>query len=115
VERCSTGNQTASDDAVEHGSTSSRPSDDAAAHDGPDPTVTVGGLDGGGFYVADDGSGIPPEDRERVFEEGYSASSSTGLGLAIVREIATAHGWTVRATESADGGAQFEFRPEGQD
>jgi PAS domain S-box-containing protein len=116
VEHRSTSNQTASDDAVEHGSTSSRPSDDAAAaHDGPDPTVTVGGLDGGGFYVADDGSGIPPEDRERVFEEGYSASSSTGLGLAIVREIATAHGWTVRATESADGGAQSEFRPEGHD
>jgi PAS domain S-box-containing protein len=115
VEHGSTSNQTASDDAVEHGSPSSRPSDDAADHDGPDPTVTVGGLDGGGFYVADDGPGIPPEDRERVFEEGYSASSSTGLGLAIVREIATAHGWTVRATESADGGAQFEFRPECQD
>jgi signal transduction histidine kinase len=101
---------------VEHGSTSSRPSDDAAAdHDGPDPMVTVGGLDRGGFYVADDGPGIPPEDRERVFEEGYSASSSTGLGLAIVREIATAHGYTVQATESAAGGAQVEFRPAGLD
>jgi signal transduction histidine kinase len=70
-------------------------------------TVTVGSLDGG-FYVADDGVGIDPADRETVFEPGYSTGGSTGLGLAIVRRIADAHGWSVRAVESDRGGARFE-------
>jgi signal transduction histidine kinase len=74
-------------------------------------TVTVGPLaDGAGFYVADDGSGIPEAERESVFEHGTSTAGSTGLGLTIVRTIAEAHGWTVAATESDAGGARFEFR-----
>lgn len=63
------------------------------------------------FYVADNGVGIPPADRDQVFEDGYSTSrDGTGLGLAIVRQIASAHGWEVTVTESDDGGARFEFR-----
>jgi PAS domain S-box-containing protein len=62
-----------------------------------------------GFYVADDGPGIPPEDRERVFEDGYSTSDAgTGLGLRIVREVAGAHGWSVTAGESREGGVRIE-------
>jgi PAS domain S-box-containing protein len=62
-----------------------------------------------GFYVADDGPGIPPEERERVFEPRYSTrSEGTGLGLSIVRRVVDAHGWTVQATESGTGGARFE-------
>jgi len=80
----------------------------AVEHGGTDVTVRVGPLDGG-LYVADDGPGIPPEDRERVFESGYSTSDDgTGFGLAIVSEIASAHGWDVHLAESEDGGARFE-------
>ncbi|WP_135851741.1 PAS domain-containing sensor histidine kinase [Halorussus salinus] len=57
-----------------------------------------------GFYVADDGPGIPPEARDRVFDANYStAADGTGLGLAIVRQVVEAHGWSVGVTESAAG------------
>jgi signal transduction histidine kinase len=74
-------------------------------------TVTVGRLtDCDGFYVADDGTGIPSEDRDKVFESGFTTESSgTGLGLAIVDSITTAHDWVVEVTEASDGGARFEF------
>lgn len=77
-------------------------------HAGPDVTVTVGALTGG-FYVEDDGRGIPPDMRESIFDYGES-QSGTGIGLAIVNEIAESHGWTISVTESSDGGARFEFR-----
>ncbi|KDS90388.2 HTR-like protein [Halorubrum saccharovorum] len=81
----------------------------AIEHASEDVTVTVGDLDGG-FYVADDGSGIPENDRERVFETGYSTNEDgTGFGLEIVETVAEAHGWDVRVTDAAGGGARFEF------
>ncbi|WP_083861932.1 response regulator [Halogeometricum pallidum] len=109
VEHGSTGHRTMSGDAVEHGSTGSQASpDDAVEHGDGTVTVSVGNLTDG-FYVADDGPGISAEDRDKVFEHGYSTErDGTGYGLAIVREIADAHGWEVRVTESADGGARFE-------
>ena len=75
-------------------------------------TITVGPLDGRhGFFVEDDGPGIPSEERETVFEYGHTtAEEGTGLGLAIVEEIAEAHGWTVSLAESETGGARFELR-----
>jgi signal transduction histidine kinase len=75
-------------------------------------TVTVGGLsDGDGFYVTDDGVGISEEDREDVFESGYTTNEEgTGFGLAIVTDIADAHGWEVTLAESESGGARFEIR-----
>jgi len=77
--------------------------------DGEGVTITVGDLDDG-FFVADDGPGIPESDRDRVFEVGYStAASGTGFGLRIVRQAAEAHDWDVRLTESAGGGARFEI------
>jgi PAS domain S-box-containing protein len=88
----------------------------ARDHGGEDVEVTVGRLsdpDTGtqtGFYVADDGPGIPSEESARVFETGYSTQSGgVGLGLSIVEEVATAHGWNVRVTEGPDGGARFEI------
>jgi signal transduction histidine kinase len=95
-------------------------------HGGPD--ITVGTIDGQrtGWYLEDDGPGIPPDDRDEVFEPGVTSSTEgTGLGLAIVERIADAHGWTVAVTESdtddgpasdnsadervGSGGARFEF------
>ena len=78
-------------------------------HAGPDVTVTVGDLPDG-FYVADDGPGIPESNREDVFEAGYStAGTGTGFGLRIVAEVAAAHGWDVAVTDGVDGGARFEI------
>ncbi|QHS15917.1 PAS domain-containing protein [haloarchaeon 3A1-DGR] len=83
----------------------------AVEHGGRDVTITVGVLpDGDGFYVADDGPGIPETERDHVFEAGHStADDGTGFGLSIVREIATAHGWNVRVVDADSGGARFEF------
>jgi PAS domain S-box-containing protein len=81
----------------------------AVEHASEAATVTVGCLDEG-FYVADDGPGIPPEERDRVLEYGYTNSQDgTGIGLAIVRTVAEAHGWEITVTESDSGGARFEF------
>ncbi|WP_436908227.1 PAS domain-containing sensor histidine kinase [Halosimplex marinum] len=88
-------------------------------HGGSDVTVRVGTLDEeAGFYVEDDGPGIPEDVRGEVFDRGVTTDDDgTGFGLAIVREIAEAHGWEVAATESDAGGARFEFAgvPRGDD
>jgi len=83
----------------------------AVLHAGPDVTVEVGPLGGQfGFYVRDDGPGIPTAERDDVFEYGHTtAEEGTGIGLAIVKQIADAHGWDVALDESPAGGAQFEF------
>ena len=102
VEHGSTDSRTQSDDSVEHGST--------GGSDAAGVTVTVGDLDDG-FYVEDDGPGIPEDERERVFDSGYStAENGTGFGLAIVGRIVEAHGWAVEVAEGDDGGARFELR-----
>ena len=82
----------------------------AVEHGGENVTVTIGETDDGdGFYVADDGAGIPDAMKDRVFQNGFSTlSDGTGFGLAIVSEIADAHGWEVEVTESQGGGARFE-------
>ncbi len=67
----------------------------------------------GGFYVADDGVGIPAEDRDAIFDQGYTTaadSGGSGLGLAFVRKFADVYGWDLAVTESEGGGARFEFR-----
>jgi len=83
----------------------------AVEHGGRDVTVTVDSLaDDAGFYVADDGPGVPPEQRDRILEHGYSTSrEGTGFGLSIVENIVSAHDWELTITESEDGGARFEI------
>jgi signal transduction histidine kinase len=78
-------------------------------HAGDDVAIHVGRLPDG-FYLEDDGPGIDPEDREEVFEAGYTTNrDGTGFGLNIVKETAVAHGWSVDITDGSDGGARFEF------
>ncbi|WP_233526053.1 sensor histidine kinase [Actinomadura spongiicola] len=69
--------------------------------------------------VIDDGTGVAPEDRERVFErfarlaEGrHRDAGGTGLGLAISRDIAEAHDGSLVLTDRLDGspGARFVLR-----
>ncbi|MDZ7688268.1 MAG: ATP-binding protein [Halobacteriales archaeon] len=75
-------------------------------------TVTVDRIDDeetDGFYVADDGPGIPEGVRDDIFESGYSTSEGgAGLGLSIVEEVAETHGWEVEVTESEEDGTRFE-------
>ncbi|WP_135828351.1 PAS domain-containing sensor histidine kinase [Halorussus halobius] len=85
-------------------------------HGGEDVTVRVGRLDDAesdsraGFFVADDGPGIPPADREAVFEYGFTSRSGTGIGLAVVRDVVDAHDWRISVTDGREGGARFEVR-----
>jgi two-component system sensor histidine kinase TctE len=65
--------------------------------------------------VEDNGPGIPPEERERVFERFHrllgSKADGNGLGLAIVREIADLHSAEVTLTEGTGGsGALFQVK-----
>jgi two-component system, OmpR family, sensor histidine kinase QseC len=84
--------------------------DNAARYSPPGSTVHVQIANSGGttrLSVSDEGTGIPPELRERVFESYYrvpgAPGEGSGLGLAIVREIAAQHGATVELT-GGDGG-----------
>jgi signal transduction histidine kinase len=67
--------------------------------------------------IDDDGDGIPPSERERIFERFVRLeeardrdSGGSGLGLAIVAEIVAAHGAAVAVLESPNGGVRFEVR-----
>jgi PAS domain S-box-containing protein len=109
--------------AVEHGTTGEAGAGGSAATDAasrtgsddgtdadPSVTVRVGPLDDAdGFYVADDGPGIPESERGAVFEYGHSTTDDgTGIGLAVVDAVAGAHGWEIAVRDAADGGARFE-------
>ncbi|MFW5905466.1 MAG: PAS domain-containing sensor histidine kinase, partial [archaeon] len=81
----------------------------AIEHAGEDVTITVGDLEDG-FFIQDDGPGIPEANRADVFEAGYtSTKNGTGFGLSIVREIVDAHGWSIDVTDAPGGGARFEI------
>jgi len=81
----------------------------AIEHGDGDVTVTVGETDAG-FYVEDDGDGIPADERETIFETGYSTrEDGTGFGLSIVQRIVEAHEWEIDVTDGDEGGARFEI------
>ncbi len=74
-------------------------------------TVRTGSiLDGKAFQVeiSDQGPGIPPEDRERMFLPYFSTKRrGTGLGLAIVNRIISDHDGSVRFEDNAPRGSRF--------
>jgi len=81
----------------------------AIEHTGHDVTVTIGELEGG-FYVEDDGSGIPEDSRDDVFEAGHTTTDEgTGFGLSIVDKVVETHGWDIDIVEGSEGGARFEI------
>jgi len=69
---------------------------------------TVDEVDQAWLVVEDDGPGIPPEHRAKVFDPYFTTKSDgTGLGLAIVRKIAIDHAGDVGLEERPGGGARF--------
>ena len=98
--------------AVEHGldetdSASDEDVTDGEASEAPPLTVEVGRTEDG-FYVADDGPGIPPDAVDDVFEYGHTTEADgTGFGLAIVETIVDAHGWSVEVDTDDEDGAKF--------
>ncbi|QCC55623.1 PAS domain-containing sensor histidine kinase [Natronorubrum bangense] len=91
----------------------------AVEHGGQRPTIEAGTLEPAdeaqpsvdGFYVQDDGPGVPPADREHIFESGYTTETAgSGFGLAIVNRVVDAHGWSIAVTDADSSGARFEIR-----
>lgn len=88
--------------------------ENALRHTPPGTHVHASVSNGGGtvrLVVSDDGPGVAPELRERIFErfvrgEG-DRGGSFGLGLSIVRAVATSHGGTVRLESPPEGGTRF--------
>ncbi len=88
--------------------------DNAARYSPPDTPVTVSAQGAGGLVevtVADLGPGIPPDEREAVFEmfNRREAGGRGGLGLAITKAFLEAHGQQVWVGDAPDGGARFTF------
>ncbi len=85
----------------------------AIQHGGNDGHVTLGvesANDGIRFSVIDDGPGIRPQDRKRVFgrfERGDGAGAGTGLGLHVVEQVARAHGGRVDLETAPGQGCRF--------
>jgi K+-sensing histidine kinase KdpD len=88
--------------------------ENAARHAPPGSTIRIGGRDAREFvelWVDDEGPGVAPFERERIFEafRRGDGSSSSGIGLAICKAIVEAHGGTITAQAAPSGGARLLF------
>ncbi len=70
------------------------------------------GANGGAFIeVADNGPGVPPENRAEIFKPYFTThSEGTGLGLAVVQQIVLAHGWEIECAANQPAGALFRVK-----
>ncbi|MFE7466655.1 sensor histidine kinase [Streptomyces sp. NPDC057499] len=93
--------------------------DNAERHARGAVTVEVRAAERGGVAVSvsDDGAGVPPGQRERIFERFVRLDDArsrdeggAGLGLAIARDVAVRHGGGLTAGDAPEGGARFELR-----
>ncbi|MFF3781430.1 ATP-binding protein [Streptomyces sp. NPDC001933] len=93
--------------------------DNAERHARSAVTVSVRAAERGGVVVAvtDDGAGVPPDERERIFERFVRLDDArtrddggAGLGLAIARDVAVRHGGRLTVDGAREGGARFELR-----
>jgi len=83
----------------------------AIEHGGSDVTVRMGHFDfWDGIFIEDDGAGIPTDERDAVFDAGYTTvPGHAGLGATTVEVISESHGWDIDLVESEDGGARIEL------
>ena len=92
--------------------------ENAVKYSPPGSTVTAtlrGDGDGAVLAVADQGQGVPDDERDRIFEKYYRCAGTSrvpgaGLGLYLTRRIVTAHGGTVGVKNRPEGGALFTVR-----
>jgi signal transduction histidine kinase len=91
---------------------------DNAVKYGRKPQQIIVGLEPRGaaacLYVEDEGPGVPPTDRKRIFQrfqrldrDRQSSIAGTGIGLSVVRDLVTRHGGTCSVTSGERGGARF--------
>jgi signal transduction histidine kinase len=89
--------------------------ENAVTHTSRNSEVSVDVAPDGSVSVVDEGPGVAPDDRQRVFQRfwrGKGASNGgAGLGLAIVKEVADAHHATIHVEDNLAGrGARFTLR-----
>lgn len=85
----------------------------AIAHGGGTGTISIDVEADGALCVRDQGPGIDPAERDKIFEPFYRLRPSdrgTGLGLHLVREIVDLHHGAVEVTDAPGGGASFRLR-----
>jgi two-component system sensor histidine kinase KdpD len=88
--------------------------ENAARHTPPHASIRIVAREDAGMAevaVSDQGTGVPPADRRRIFEPFHAGegSPSSGIGLAICKAIVEAHGGRITVTDADGGGARFAF------
>jgi signal transduction histidine kinase len=59
------------------------------------------------LVYADDGVGVPLENKSRLFEEGFSTGGSTGFGLFLTKKMVDVYGWQIEENGEPGKGAKF--------